>query len=384
MPDTVTRIGRYEISRQLVDTALASVYDAFDPVERKPVAIRVPRGAKEPNLKLKHPGLMTVLSYEHNQGEAFAVLEPFQGTSLDTILNSGRKIAPPDAIGLLRQLASVLDYAHAHGSLHGCLHPSSILLNGRNEIKVLDLGAPATVGRNASPEQLLRAVHYLAPECVRDQPMDGRSDQYSLAVLAHRLLAGQLPYAGKPLGVMFRIAYQGLERDAIRELPPAVQSVFSRALSKRPSERYPTCGEMVESLASGLFRTVPAPTRMVAAPEVASDPRPAAAPPRSGLFSREGLKYFGVTFIVCAALLAALFYFLLPKPPKPIVVAPAVSQPVAAPPVQRPLEPSVLPAPPAPPPQPEAKAKVATKAHAKKKPEPEVDVKPVEPKIIRN
>src|ERR1035438_5985888 len=199
MGETITQIGRYEISRQLVDTALASVYDAFDPVERKPVAIRVPRGAQEPTLKLKHPGLMTVLSYEHNHGEAFAVLEPFQGTSLETIMRSGRKIEPPDAIGLLRQLASVLDYAHAHGSLHGSLHPSSILLNDRNEIKVLDLGAPATAGGNASPEQLLRAVHYLAPECVRDQPMDGRSDQFSLAVLAHRLLTGDLPYAGKPL-----------------------------------------------------------------------------------------------------------------------------------------------------------------------------------------
>jgi serine/threonine-protein kinase len=184
---------------------------------------------------------------------------------------------------------------------------------------------------------------------------------------------------------MFRIAYQGLERDAIRELPPAVQSVFSRALSKRPAERYPTCSEMVESLASGLFRTVPAPTRMVAAPEVAPDPRPHAAPTpaRSGFFSRDGLKYFGVTFIVCAAVLAALFYLLLPKPPKPIVATPAVSQPVAAPPVQRPPAPKVEPAPPTPPPQAEAKAKVATKAHAKKKSEPEVDVKPAEPKIIR-
>ena len=383
MPDTITRIGRYEISRQLVDTALASVYDAFDPVERKPVAIRVPRGAKEPNLKLKHPGLMTVLSYEHNQGEAFAVLEPFQGTPLETILHSGRKIEPADAIGLLRQLASVLDYAHAHGSLHGSLHPSAVMLNGRNEIKVLDLGAPAAAGRNASPEQLLRAVHYLAPECVRDQPMDGRSDQYSLAVLAHRLLTGELPYAGKPLGVMFRIAYQGLERDAIRELSPAVQNVFSRALSKRPAERYPTCSEMVESLAAGLFRTVPAPTRMVAAPEVAPDPGLPPAPARSGLFSREGLKYFGVTFLVCAALLAALFYFLLPKPPKPMVVAPAVSQPVAAPPVAPPAAPKVQPAPAPSQPPPEAKARVATKAHAKKKAEPEVDVKPAEPKIIR-
>jgi serine/threonine-protein kinase len=380
MPDTITRIGRYEISRQLVDTALASVYDAFDPVERKPVAIRVPRGAKELDLKLKHPGLMTVLSYEHYQGEAFAVLEPFQGTSLETILHSGRKIEPADAISLLRQLASVLDYAHTHGSLHGSLHPSGILLNGRNEIKVLDLGAPATAGRNASPEQLLRAVHYLAPECVRDQPMEGRSDQYSLAVLSHRLLTGELPYAGKPLGVMFRIAYQGLERDAIRELPPTVQNVFSRALSKRPAERFSTCSEMVESLASGLFRTVPSPTRMVAAPEVPPDPRPAAAPARSGFFSRDGLKYFGVTFIVCAALLAALFYFLLPKLPKPIVATPAASQPVAAPPAERQAAPKVGPAPP---PQSEAKARVATKAHAKKKPEPEVDIKPAEPKIIR-
>jgi serine/threonine-protein kinase len=361
-----------------VDTALASVYDAFDPVERKPVAIRVPRGAQEPTLKLKHPGLMTVLSYEHNHGESFAVLEPFQGTSLETIMRSGRKIEPLEAVGLLRQLASVLDYAHAHGSLHGSLHPSSILLNDRNEIKVLDLGAPATAGRNASPEQLLRAVHYLAPECVRDQPMDGRSDQFSLAVLAHRLLTGDLPYAGKPLGVMFRIAYQGLERDAIRELPPAAQSAFSRALSKRPSERYPTCTEMVETLASGLFRAVPAPTRMVSAPEAAPEPRSPAAPARSGFFSRDGLKYFGVTFVVCAAVLAALFYFLLPKPPKPIVATPAVSQPVAAPAVQRPVAPSVLPAPP-----PEAKERVATKAHAKKKPEPEVEVKPAEPKIIR-
>jgi len=385
MPDTITRIGRYEISRHVVDTALSSVYDAFDTVERKPVAIRIPRTAHHDTkeLGLKHPGLMTVLSYERNHGEAFAVLEPFQGTSLETILHSGRKIEPADAIGLLRQLASVLDYAHAHGSLHGSLHPSGILLNGRNEIKVLDLGASATVGRNASPEQLLRAVHYLAPECVRDQPMDGRSDQYSLAVLAHRLLTGELPYAGKPLGVMFRIAYQGLERDAIRELPPAVQSVFSRALSKRPAERYPTCSEMVESLASGLFRTVPAPTRMVAAPEVAPEPRPPAAPARSGLFSREGLKYFGVTFLVCAALLAALFYFLLPKPPKPMVVAPAVSQPVAAPPVAPPAAPKVQPAPAPSQPPPEAKARVATKAHAKKKAEPEVDVKPAEPKIIR-
>lgn len=385
MAEAITQIGRYEISRQLVDTALASVYDAFDPVEQKPVAIRVPRtthhGAKELTLGLRHPGLMTVLSYEQSQGETFLVLEPFQGTPLDTLIHKGRKMEPADVLGLLRQLASVLDYAHVHGSLHGSLHPSSILLNERNEIKVLDLGAPATAGRNASPEQLLRAVHYLSPECIRDGPMDGRSDQFSLAALAHAMLTGELPFSGKPLGVMFRIAYQGLERDAIRELPAAAQTVLQRALSKRPAERYATCGEMVEALGGALLRTVPAPTRMASAAEFAAVPSPAPAPARperSGVahyFSREGLKYFGVTFAICALVLAAIFYLVLPKaPPRPVPIAPvaAPAAPVSSPKAANP----VLPA------RPEPQAKSAPKSHAKKK-EPEMELKPAEPKIPR-
>jgi serine/threonine protein kinase len=383
MSDTITQIGRYEISRQLVDTALASVYDAFDPVERKPVAIRVPRtthhGTKEITLGLNHPGLMTVLSYEQSKGESFLVLEPFQGTPLASRLADGRKMDPVEVLGLLRQLASVLDYAHAHGSLHGSLHPDSILLNDRNEIKVLDLGAPATVGCNASPEQLLRAVHYLSPECIRDQPMDGRSDEFSLAVLAHMMLTGQLPFAGKPLGVMFRIAYQGLERDAIREFPIAAQTVLDRALSKRPMERYTTCGEMVEALSNALLRTPAAATRMV---DAAAAPRSAAhvlpSPPSrvSRHFSREALKYFGVTFVICALALAGMLYFVLPKPrPKPSVPAPA---PVVGVPV-----PGLTgPKPSAQPPKPQAKTPPASRPAVKKKVEPEVDVTPKEPRII--
>jgi serine/threonine protein kinase len=380
MGDTITQIGRYEISRQLVDTALASVYDAFDPVERKPVAIRVPRTTSHGTAELKHPGLMNVLGYGQNQGETFAVLEPFQGTPLDS-LNAGLKMPPAEVLGLLRQLASVLDYAHAHGALHGSLHPSSILLNDRGEIKVLDLGAPGSAGRNASPEQLLRAVHFLSPECIRDQPMDGRSDQFSLAVLAHGMLTGELPFSGKPLGVMFRIAYQGLERDAIREFPAAAQTVFQRALSKRSAERYATCGEMVETLASALLRTAPAATRIASAAEFAGVRTAAAAPApvRSGLgrhFSREALKYFGVTFAICAFALAAIFYFLLPKAPplpvKPVPVKPAASQPVPSPPAAQPAPPS----------QPGAQATPAPKSHAKKK-ATEVELQPAEPKIIR-
>jgi serine/threonine-protein kinase len=378
MGDTITQIGRYEISRQLVDTALASVYDAFDPVERKPVAIRIPRttqhGAATLTPWLRHPGLMNVLSYELSKGETFVVLEPFQGKPLDSLVQPDRRMEPAEALELLRQLASVLDYAHSNGSLHGSLHPSSILLNDRNQVKVMDLGAAGNTGHNADPEQLLRAVHYLAPECICDQPMDGRSDQFSLAVLAHALLTGVLPFSGKPLGAMFRIAYQKLERDAIRELPPAAQSALQRALSKHPAERFATCGEMVETLAGALLRPVAAPTRMVDPQEFAAPRPPAPAPVNQSWtrhFSGEALKYFGVTFVLIGLLLAGLLYFLLPKPKLAPAVAPvAIPAPAVTPPVAQPQ----------PPPKPEAKA--VPKSHPKKK-EPEVDLKPVEPKIIR-
>jgi serine/threonine protein kinase len=406
MGETITQIGRYEISRQLVDTALASVYDAFDPVERKPVAICVPRttgihGSGQVSLGLKHPGLMTVLSYEENQGAAFLVLEPFEGKPLASYIPPGERMDPAEVLGLLRQLASALDYAHAHGAIHGSLHPSSVLLNDRHEIKVLDLGPTEIAGRSASAEQLLRAVQFLSPERLRDAPMDGRSDQFSLAVLAHLMLTGELPFGGTPLGVLFRIAYQGLERDAIRDLPAAAQAVFRRSLAKLPAERYATCGEMVDAFEGALLRPAVAPTRVADVAQFISAP---ARPPDGARaqqswaarnFSREALKYFGVTFAVCALILAAVFYFLLPGKVRQNAVsvgpavAPVVTQPgipATAPAVAPAIDQPAIPQEPA---QraPAGKAKTGAKSHGqssgKKKTEPEVEYKPVEPKIIR-
>ena len=397
MGKTITQIGRYEISRQLVDTALASVYDAFDPVERKPVAIRVPRttqthGIGPLSVGMKHPGLMNVLKYEENKGETFLVLEPFEGKPLDLHVPAGQKMAAEDAMDMLRQLASALDYAHSFGYVHGSLHPAGILLNDKRQVKVLDLGPSDPPAGNATAEQLLHAVHYLAPECVRDRPMDGRSDQFSLAVLAHQVLTGVLPFAGSPLGAMFRIAYQGLERDAIRDLPQAAQVVFQRALAKSPAERYGTCTEMVNALESALIRRPVAATRVADASEFAAMPavaplggRPAEKPRRS----REALKYFGITFVAVAVVLAAVFYFLLPPKPaqNPTVAVPGLTNPAVPPgapaaqtaPVPTP-EPATTPAAKGP----AAKsAKPPSKGHAKKKTEPEVELKPVEPKIIR-
>lgn len=405
MGEAITQIGRYEISRQLVDTALASVYDAFDPVERKPVAIRVPRttqirGIDSLSVGLKHPGLMTVLSYEENQGAGFAVLEPFDGKPLESRMTADAAMPPAEALALLRQIASALDYAHAHGSIHGSLNPSGILLNDQHEIKVLDVGPAGGAGGGFSAEQLLQAVHYLSPECIRDLPMDGRSDQFSLAVLAHRMITGTLPFPGTPIGVLFRIAYQGLERDGMRDLPAVAQAVLQRSLSKTADRRYATCTEMVDALEEAVLRrTAAAPTRFAEAARPAtglgqlmppvhtpmSTKRPVISPEEgtqqaSWLARHAAVKYFGLTFAICVLILGAAVYFLLPKSPSnssgqsspsPNSV-PVVSQPAIAPPV--PSEPQI---------KREAAGKSRGKSNPKKKTEPELELKPVEPKVIR-
>jgi serine/threonine-protein kinase len=211
--------------------------------------------------------------------------------------------------------------------------------------------------------------------------MDGRSDQFSLAVLAHHMITGALPFPGTPLGVMFRIAYQGLERDAIRDLPPAAQTVFQRSLAKVPAERYATCAEMVDKLENALIQRPLAATRLADVSQFAPPRPPVIAPPApSGAgrhFSAEALKYFGITFAVVALVLAAVFYFVLPKPtPKPLApvvpVTPAAAQPAPQPAPPPAVEPAAV----------VEKTKPKAKAPVKKK-EPEMILKPVEPKIIR-
>jgi hypothetical protein len=148
---------------------------------------------------------------------------------------------------------------------------------------------------------------------------------------------------------------------------------------------------MVETLAGALLRHAPAATRLADAGQFAPirTPAPPAAQPSWAArnFSREAVKYFGVTFVVCALILAGIFYLLLPKsPPRvaplsqtPAPVAPVVIQPAA--PAAAPPSPAVV-APPAS----SAKAKAIKpepKSRAKKKEEPEVELKPAEPKIIR-
>jgi len=399
VPQHIKQLGRYEISRHTAETSSLSVYDAYDPEEKRSVSLGILRAAGSTASGLRrmdHPGWIAVLRPEEDSGGVpFLIMEPFDGKPLEEAVPLGRKLAFGEVVKILRQLAGALDHAHSCGLIHGSLNPAEILANDRGEVKILGLEL------EERPEYLLHAVHYLSPERLRSTPMDGRSDQFSLAVLAHRLLTGHLPFPGdSAVGVMFRIVFHAIEPSAMRALPADAQLVLERALDRDGQERYSSCGEMVEALEAALNkRTAAPPTRVLESPfanplvtGVSMPPKILVSDSRHGVFlaeerpgvtwfnkHRKSLKLFGAVFGVCVALLSTVAYIALSTHPKPAVKQTPAPVRAVVPKDSLPQLPKETRPPPALPPTGRTERRRAAKPAPVK--EPEVILKPLEPKV---
>jgi len=271
------QFGRYRITEVIGRGAMGIVYGAYDPVIHRPVAIKViqldtlasdknagflrERLFREAHLagSLSHPGIVTIYDLGEHEGQAYIAMERIWGTSLQALLDSGNRSAPLESVGILRQIASALDYAHANRVVHRDVKPANILLQDQKTVKVVDFGIAKILSIH---EQTLTGFgagtpSYMSPEQIEGVSADGRSDQFSLAVIAFEMLTGTRPFAADSSpAVMHSIAY-GVRPSAHakhRALPSKIDAVFYRALSKRPEERYPSCGDLVAALASGLGR----------------------------------------------------------------------------------------------------------------------------------
>ncbi len=133
---------------------------------------------------------------------------------------------------ILSQAAAALDYAHREGIVHGGLNPESILIGEDDTVKIADFGLAAT---GSSPG----AGIYISPEQAQGLEVDGRSDQFALAVIAHEMLTGEAPATHEPPRPFWEVN---------PALGPDVEGVLRRALATDPGERFPTCTEFVEAL----------------------------------------------------------------------------------------------------------------------------------------
>jgi serine/threonine-protein kinase len=203
------QIGRYVIRGELGRGAMGIVYDAVDPMIGRRVAVKVislKEGADSRQAefmkerlfrearsagRLFHPGIVVILDVGLHGDAAFITMEHIDGRSLHQVLAAGR-LAPDVTISIVKQTAAALDYAHQFGVVHRDIKPANIMLQGNVTVKVADFGVAKLLSANNQTVTglLMGTPSYMSPEQIEAQPVDGRSDQFSLAVMAYELLTG--------------------------------------------------------------------------------------------------------------------------------------------------------------------------------------------------
>jgi eukaryotic-like serine/threonine-protein kinase len=265
------RIGRYVIVSELGRGTMGIVYEVVDPLIGRKIALKVIHldaltdvaGAQASPERLfreahsagalLHPGIVVAFDVGQEGSAAFFAMEKVDGPSLDQVLSSGRKIEPAEALDLVCQTALALDYAHKQGVVHRDIKPANILLANGTTVKVADF----SIAKILSAESLTATgmvwgtPAYMSPEQIEGRPLDGRADQFSLAVLAYELLTGAKPFQADSLVALAHVivyAPRPSARAANPALPPAVDQVFYRALARLPKDRFCDCEEFAAAL----------------------------------------------------------------------------------------------------------------------------------------
>jgi len=269
------KLGRYEILEELGRGAMGVVYRARDPsigrllaiktirmaelndpVESERLRERLRREAHSAGI-LSHPGIVVVYDVGQEGDLAFIAMELVPGRSLESLLEGDARLSSQTILNILRQTAAALDYAHKKGIVHRDIKPANILISEDGVVKITDFG----VAKISSSQQLtiagtvLGTPNYMSPEQVQGKPVDGRADQFSLAVIAYELLTGQKPFTGETLTtVLYKIVVEAPRppHEVNPTLPWPVSLVLNRALAKTPEERYPTCTEFIDALERSL------------------------------------------------------------------------------------------------------------------------------------
>ena len=180
-------------------------------------------------------------------------MEFVDGPPLEKILNSTEALLPEGVLSILRQIALALDYAHKKGIVHRDIKPANILIHESTLAKITDFGVAKILSQQMTQSGVMMGTpNYMSPEQVQGHAVDGRADQFSLAVIAYEILTGEKPFVADHLpSLLYRI----VREDPVPPqrlnptLSPQVEVVLRKALSKSAGERYATAVEFVESLA---------------------------------------------------------------------------------------------------------------------------------------
>ena len=255
-----TRIGRYEVISALGQGAMGTVYKAVDPLIERAVAIktinldlakkeraefeeRFYREAKSAG-RLSHANIVTIYDVGETDDIAYIAMEYLEGESLRDMLDSGVVLPVELIASIAARIAGALNYAHENQVVHRDIKPANIMITPSRDVKIMDFGiAQIPTGARTQHGTLLGSPRYMAPEQVEGQSTDGRTDIFALGVVLYEMLTGVAPFDGDNLSaIMYKILHEEPAPPSTinARVPPVFDRIISRALSKRPQDRYPT------------------------------------------------------------------------------------------------------------------------------------------------
>jgi eukaryotic-like serine/threonine-protein kinase len=265
---TGEQLDHYKIEGVAARSGMASIFRGTDVRDGRQVAIKVPHPEMEgdPVLydrfqrelqigqKLDHPGVMKVFAND-DRSQLYMVMEWVEGRLLRQILNDQRKFTPERAVRIAVGIGEALDYIHSNGVVHRDLKPENIMVNGDDQIKLIDFGIASSLGSRrltfAKFSQTMGTPDYISPEQVKGKRGDGRSDIYALGVMLYEMLTGKVPFTGaNPFVIMNdRLLNNPVPpREIDPTISPQLQEIIYRAMEREPANRYPNAHEMIWDL----------------------------------------------------------------------------------------------------------------------------------------
>ncbi|MGE5727242.1 MAG: serine/threonine-protein kinase [Gemmatimonas sp.] len=267
-PLAASLAGQYDIERELGRGGMGVVYLAHDVKLDRQIAIKVlppllagsadvrERFLREARTaaRLSHPNIVAIHRADEIDARVFFVMGYIAGESLADRLRRAGPMNPRDAVPIVRDVALALSYAHERGIVHRDIKPENILLEqstGRAMVTDFGIARVAEAAPLTMTGQVLGSVHYMSPEQVSGDTLDGRSDLYSLGVVAFQMLSGRLPFDSESASAVI-VAH--VTKDAppllsvAADVPAPLASVVDACLAKSPAARYATGAALAHAL----------------------------------------------------------------------------------------------------------------------------------------
>ncbi|MGW4094399.1 protein kinase domain-containing protein [Nocardia sp. NPDC004750] len=301
-PRTGTRFGPYELRSLLGKGGMGEVYEAYDTVKDRVVAVKLlsEELAKDPTYQLRfrresqaaarlaEPHVIPIHDWGVIDGVLFIDMRLVRGVDLRTLLRGKGPLSPARAVAIIEQIASALDAAHANNLVHRDVKPANILVTDADFAYLADFGIAHTEGDSAVTlvGMAVGSYIYMAPERFDVGPVTGRADVYSLACVLHECLTGATPFPAASMNVLIKSHMSDPPPRPSAQasgIPAALDEVVNRGMAKDPADRYPTATALARGARAALT-SAPAtgPTLVVRAPDRSQQAGAAVAPEPTG------------------------------------------------------------------------------------------------------